>query len=425
MAALSPSVAFVPVGSGVSAMRAPSVGDMLPASAQSSRNGLAAGAMLTTGPALRGSVNARAASDPSAGTKERVAVTVAGALAAGVPLLAARNSRRHRRGLRRRAEKIVRFEANQDSESVLELAKKSNIRLEVRPWEMLTNIAKDAARGWFVKRAEERGIAWTESVDSMVAQQEQLEKLYKELEDPTIQYPAYYTQPFHGYGEGNLSWKAAHELHAATQSMCLSYYEGVPNDVAQEKYRGAARDAVKAKWQSLHGEERQPTRLLDVGCSGGFSTSEMAKAFPDVQATGIDLSPHFLAVASITYPEFKFEHRMAEATKFEDESFDVVTLNFLLHECPRETSQQILKEAYRVLKPGGVLSVLDVDPRRLLELPPLRRWAFQVTEPWCKAGEYYSLDATEYLSEIGFEGVAYNKNDPVNSCWLASKPAKK
>lgn len=33
-----------------------------------------------------------------------------------------------------------------------------------------------------------------------------------------------------------------------------------------------------------------------------------------------------------------------------------------------------------------VLAILDVDPRRLAALPPFRRWAFQVTEPWCKEG---------------------------------------
>jgi len=177
------------------------------------------------------------------------------------------------------------------------------------------------------------------------------------------------------------------------------------------------------KWEASHGAGEQPATLLDMGCSGGFSTFEMAKAFPGVDTTGIDLSPHFLAVASKTYPQLNFKHRLAEDTKFEDESFDVVTLNFLLHECPKASSEAILSEAFRVLKPGGVLAVLDVDPRRLLELPPLRRWAFQVTEPWCKEGEYYNLEPTEYLSGIGFEDVIYNKNDPVNSRWLACKPA--
>ena len=43
----------------------------------------------------------------------------------------------------------------------------------------------------------------------------------------SIEYPDYYTRSFHGYDEGNLSWRAAHELAPATQSMCLGYYDGM------------------------------------------------------------------------------------------------------------------------------------------------------------------------------------------------------
>lgn len=36
---------------------------------------------------------------------------------------------------------------------------------------------------------------------------------------------------------------------------------------------------------------------LDVGCSAGLSTRALAEAFPAASLTGLDLSPHFLAVA--------------------------------------------------------------------------------------------------------------------------------
>merc|ERR1719277_2452569 len=102
---------------------------------------------------------------------------------------------------------------------------------------------------------------------------------------------------------------------------------------------------------------------------------------------------------------------MAEATGLPDESVDVVTFNYLLHELPLAASRAALREACRVLKPGGMVAVLDVDPRRLLELPPPRRWAFQVTEPWCKDGEYYSLNLETELPAIGFEDVRLTSND--------------
>merc|ERR1719343_864791 len=195
-------------------------------------------------------------------------------------------------------------------------------------------------------------------------------------------------------------------------------------------YRGVAREAISGYWHSVCGGQLGaddsvvlPRTLLDIGCSGGFSTQEMSTAFPGVRAIGLDLSPYFLSVAKLTYPEHEFRHGMAESTGMPDNSVDAVTFNFLLHELPLAASQAALREAHRVLRPGGMLAVLDVDPRRLLELPPLRRWAFQVTEPWCKDGEYYSLDLEKVLPDLGFEEVRLMSNDPVNALVLARKKA--
>jgi hypothetical protein len=36
-----------------------------------------------------------------------------------------------------------------------------------------------------------------------------------------MDYPNYYTQPFHAYEDGNLNWLAAAEVESATSAMCL------------------------------------------------------------------------------------------------------------------------------------------------------------------------------------------------------------
>ncbi|CAE7292426.1 tam [Symbiodinium sp. CCMP2592] len=290
-----------------------------------------------------------------------------------------------------------------------------------KPWELLSGIAKDAARTWFVQRAEDRGIPWRFSVERMQAQQEQLEATYQQICNESIEYPDYYQKAFHGYDGGNLNWAAAHELEAATKSMCLGYYDGLSWQEAQEIFRGSARRSIAEYWQLGERGDESPQALLDVGCSGGFSTKEMAMAFPTASAVGLDLSPYFLSVAKQSYPELGFVHANAECTGLPDASYDVVTLNFLLHELPLEASRNVLKEAYRLLKPGGVLAVLDVDAKRLQALPAFRRWAFQVTEPWCKDGEYFSLDLSAELNAFGFLDVRGGDNDPVNALTLARK----
>lgn len=39
---------------------------------------------------------------------------------------------------------------------------------------------------------------------------------------------------------------------------------------------------------------------VDLGCSTGLSTLELHDTFPDAQLTAVDLSPHFIAVATVT-----------------------------------------------------------------------------------------------------------------------------
>ena len=51
----------------------------------------------------------------------------------------------------------------------------------------------------------------------------------------------------------------------------------------------------------------------------------------------------------------------AGSTGFDDDSFDVVNLQFVLHEVPEETASAIIDEALRVLKPGGQLWVCEMD----------------------------------------------------------------
>ncbi len=41
----------------------------------------------------------------------------------------------------------------------------------------------------------------------------------------------------------------------------------------------------------------QPATLLDIGCGPGPSSREAADLWPGTQVTGVDLSPHYIALA--------------------------------------------------------------------------------------------------------------------------------
>ena len=102
----------------------------------------------------------------------------------------------------------------------------------------------------------------------------------------------------------------------------------------------------------------QPTRILDLGCGIGTSTLPLADAFPDAEIHGVDIAAPMLryghARAEALGVPIHFSQQAAEHTDFADGSFDLVISNLLLHEIPQKASRQILAEAHRLLRPGGV-----------------------------------------------------------------------
>ena len=91
------------------------------------------------------------------------------------------------------------------------------------------------------------------------------------------------------------------------------------------------------------------TRLLDVACGPGYVAAAAAGRGADV--TGLDFASAMIDEASRRHPGVEFQQGDAEAMRFEDESFDAVTMNFgMLHLARPDTA---IAEARRVLRRGG------------------------------------------------------------------------
>ena len=88
--------------------------------------------------------------------------------------------------------------------------------------------------------------------------------------------------------------------------------------------------------------------------------------------------------------------RNSEALGFADASYDQAILFFLLHEQPEAVRRQTLREALRVIKPGGKLVIVDYHrPRRLNPLRYLFRPVLNLLEPF--ALELWDHQMTEWL----------------------------
>jgi ubiquinone/menaquinone biosynthesis C-methylase UbiE len=120
-------------------------------------------------------------------------------------------------------------------------------------------------------------------------------------------------------------------------------------------------------------------QMLDIGTGPGHIPLLAAERFPQARVVGVDLSEHMLAhaerhrAASPHGARVAFRRANARGLDFPDASFDAVFSNTILHHIPDPVP--FLREARRVLRPGGVLLIRDLyrpaTPERALELVAL------------------------------------------------------
>lgn len=288
-----------------------------------------------------------------------------------------------------------------------------NSLLEIAP---LANFAKDRARNMMIKRAESIGVPWRENVRQLSIRNWDEDLEY--VSNNNVQYPAYYKTSFHAYDEGNLSWKAAWEVESAARAVHAQIWS--EGDISGDpKLRRSYSQAISANIQ------KTPTKILDLGCGAGMSTFELQDIYPEAEVTGIDLSPYFLAVAKYrgqqNQKNVNWIHGAAEATGLADNSFDLVSACLMFHELPISAAIAIFKEAQRLLRPGGYLAIMDMNPQSeiFLKMPPYILTLLKSTEPYLD--QYFALDIERACLDQGFSVPSINANSPRHRSIIAQK----
>jgi demethylmenaquinone methyltransferase/2-methoxy-6-polyprenyl-1,4-benzoquinol methylase len=148
--------------------------------------------------------------------------------------------------------------------------------------------------------------------------------------------------------------------------------------------------------------------VLDVGC--GTGTNLMLYHETGCNVFGIDLSPAMVEIAQKKLGN-RADIRLGDASKmpYSDDSFDLVTAFFILHEMPNRIRPAVISEMARVVKHGGRILLIDYH------LGPIRfpkGWMFKVIILFFEimAGREHFRNYRDFLARSCLQNLIFTKN---------------
>jgi len=142
----------------------------------------------------------------------------------------------------------------------------------------------------------------------------------------------------------------------------MSTYWSTFVQTPEELYRSRAlrfHDDNKDGWLRLLRAE-SGMNVLEIGCGGGLFCHRIKEYLPDCTVTGMDLDENNIAFATAKVADCTFVQGAAEHLPFPDESFDLCFSHTVADFCDPDA---FYAEQMRVLRPGGVMVVLNVAGR--------------------------------------------------------------
>lgn len=168
--------------------------------------------------------------------------------------------------------------------------------------------------------------------------------------DPNFEYPAYFDEQDIHLQPGNYQGSdlAGFVYHYGSKI----FFTGGNDDDRIHR--------MVADWCPVEGS---PARVVDFGCGIGQATTALKQRFPQAEVHGIDIAAPMLRYGHMRALdmglEVFFSQQNAAKTDFRDGSVDLVLAMILFHELPPDVAEGVVREAQRILCPGGHLMIID------------------------------------------------------------------
>ena len=152
--------------------------------------------------------------------------------------------------------------------------------------------------------------------------------------------------------------------------------------------------------------------VVDLGSGGGFDCFLASKEVGETgKVIGVDMTPAMISLARKNAAKMEtnnVEFRLGEIENLPmaDNTADIIMSNCVINLSPDK--QSVYREAYRVLKPGGRLSISDV--LATAQLPEKVRNDLALVGA-CIGGAATTEDVTEMIEQAGFQEITITPKD--------------
>ncbi len=179
---------------------------------------------------------------------------------------------------------------------------------------------------------------------------------------------------------------------------------------------------------------------LDIACGPGQWVMDVARRYPMIQATGVDISNLMIAYAKTQVHDISNAHfRVMDARQgldFSEQRFDYVQARFITSFMLTTAWPRLVQDCQRILRPGGMLRLIEGESFGISNSASMEQYNALLAEAMRRAGHCFAPAGNMFgiapmlprlLQEQGFQNVrqqAYALNfsagTEANKTWYAN-----